>query len=148
MPRSAQPREIYRAPANRFVAEFVGRNNILNGNVTSLARGVASVETPAGTFKVSVPKDRDVEKGDSLSFAISADLVHLSVRKPKADNTVACTLISEEFVGSVMTLFLESADGTEFKAQVQERELASIDLKDTKTLYLSWPTSSAHLLED
>ena len=61
---------------------------------------------------------------------------------------IGIVALSEEFVGSVITLFLESVDGTEFKAQVQERELANIDLKDNKTLYLSWPTASAHLLED
>ena len=142
------PRQIYRSPANRFVAEFVGRNNILSGKVTSLSANAATVETPAGKFKVASSADRQLTKGASLSFAISADLVHLSDKKPKGDNVVPCTLISEEFVGSVMTLFLESADGTEFKAQVQERELVNIDLKDTKTLYLSWPASSAHVLED
>ncbi|NNE21854.1 MAG: ABC transporter ATP-binding protein [Rhizobiales bacterium] len=141
-------REIYRNPANRFVAEFVGRNNILAGNISSIARGVAAVETPAGEFKVHLPPMRQAADGDALSFAISADLVHLADKEPTGDNVVPCTLISEEFVGSVITLFLESADGTEFKAQVQERELANIDLKDTKTLYLSWPTSSAHVLED
>lgn len=141
-------RKIYRNPANRFVAEFVGRNNILAGKVTSLAKSTATVDTPAGKFKVNVPKDRAIDKGEDLSFAISADLVHLTDKKPKGDNVVRCSLISEEFVGSVITLFLESADGTEFKAQVQERELANIDVKDTKTLYLSWPASSAHVLED
>ena len=57
-----------------------------------------------------------------------------------------CSLISEEFVGSVVTLFLESADGQEFKVQVQERHLAEIDLKTNGALFLSWPSSSAHLL--
>ncbi len=141
-------REIYRAPANRFVAEFVGRNNILAGTVTSLSRGIATIDTPTGDFKVNVPKQWTVKMGDPLSFAISADLVHLSDKKPRGDNVVPCMLISEEFVGSVITLFLESADGTEFKAQVQERELASIDLKAAKTLFLSWPAASAHVLED
>ena len=31
------PKDIYRAPANRFVAEFVGRNNIISGAVTKTA---------------------------------------------------------------------------------------------------------------
>ena len=37
----------------------------------------------------------------------------------------------EEFIGSVVTLFLEMPDGSEFKVQVQERELADMDLKHT-----------------
>jgi spermidine/putrescine transport system ATP-binding protein len=34
-----QPKDIYRAPANRFVAEFVGRNNIISGKVKSASKG-------------------------------------------------------------------------------------------------------------
>ena len=39
-------RDIYRTPASRFVAEFVGRNNIFAGTVNA----AGNVETPAGTF--------------------------------------------------------------------------------------------------
>ena len=140
------PKDIYRTPANRFVAEFVGRNNILSGTVKSLRSKVATVETPSGGFKVPVPDGRTVAAGDVVSFSVSADLVHLSAKKPKGDNVVACSLISEEFVGAVVTLFLESADGTEFKAQVQEREVTKIDLKADSAVYLSWATDAAHLL--
>ena len=38
-------RDIYRTPANRFVAEFVGRNNILSGTVN--AAGARSIRRPA-----------------------------------------------------------------------------------------------------
>ena len=53
-------REIYRAPVNRFVAEFVGRNNIFTG----ISQGGGSVETPFGTLTVSGER----AKGMSVSF--------------------------------------------------------------------------------
>jgi len=62
------------------------------------------------------------------------------------DNTVECSLISEEFVGSMVTLFLETPDGTEFKVQLQERELATLDHTQSKQFYLSWQSNNAHLL--
>ncbi|MEM7426885.1 MAG: ABC transporter ATP-binding protein, partial [Pseudomonadota bacterium] len=140
------PKDIYRTPATRFVAEFVGRNNILTGVVKSVRTGVANVEAQSGAFKV--PAGENTKAGAGVSFSVAADYVHVSPKKPKADNVVPCSLISEEFVGSVVTLFLESADGTEFKAQVQERELARIDLKSSDTVYLSWTKDSAHVLGD
>ncbi|MEM7224315.1 MAG: ABC transporter ATP-binding protein [Pseudomonadota bacterium] len=140
------PRDIYRAPANRFVAEFVGRNNILSGKVARLEGDDAVVATPAGDLGVTVAEDRKVAVGENVSFVIAADLVRLSQAPPGDGNAVPVSLISEEFIGSVVTLFLESADGTEFKAQLQERELADIDLKQAKELYLSWPAASGHLL--
>jgi len=46
----ATPREIYDAPANAFVASFVGENNILSGEVMSTAGQMATFRTPSGSF--------------------------------------------------------------------------------------------------
>ena len=55
-------------------------------------------------------------------------------------------MISEEFIGSVVTLFLEAEDGSELKVQLQERELSKMDLKSLTTVYLSWATDQAHYI--
>lgn len=139
-------RDIYRTPTTRFVAEFVGRNNILDGKVTAIDGGIATLDTPLGAFRVPVPAGRLVQVGDPLAFVIAADLVQLTDAQPNADNWVPCQLISEQFVGSIVTLFLEGPDGKEFTAQVQQRELDTIDLKSGRSLYLSWPAGRTHVL--
>jgi spermidine/putrescine transport system ATP-binding protein len=136
-------RDIYREPANRFVAEFVGRNNILSGKVSKIAHGLADVVTASGTFTVEAG---NLSKEDEATFVISADLVQITRKPVKAENSVRCSLISEEFIGSVVTLFLESADGTEFKVQLQERELSTLDHGEGDEFYLNWPAKSTHLL--
>jgi len=101
----------------------------------------------AGRFTVEVPQNAALAAGDTASFAIATDLVHLSAAVPRAENVVACSLISEESIGSMVTLFLETAGGVDFKAQLQERELQGINLRQASTLYLAWPAQSAHLLQ-
>ncbi|MEO0361587.1 MAG: ABC transporter ATP-binding protein [Pseudomonadota bacterium] len=128
------PRDIYRAPANRFVAEFVGRNNIISGVVN--AAGDA-IETPVGTFPVAAPPG-------PATIVVSADLVEVA-REP-SPGSVPCELISEEFVGSIVTLFLEAKDGTEFKVQLQERALGDLDLGAGGVLHLRWRAEDAHVL--
>ncbi len=144
-------KEIYRNPRTKFVAEFVGRNNIISGKVSKASKDMIELDAPSGKFKLKPKKGTAVKKGDAISFSVSADFVHLHSEKPKGanarENIVPVTLISEEFIGSVVTLFLESADGTEFKTQVQERELNKIDLKSSQQLFLSWSASRAHVLE-
>jgi spermidine/putrescine transport system ATP-binding protein len=140
------PKDIYRAPANRFVAEFVGRNNILTGTVAAAGEGAVTVDTPAGAFGVEVP-DGGKTVGQGASFVVSADLVTVTLDPPDAPNQVAATLLTEEFVGSMVTLFLESADGHEFKVQMQERELNQLDLRSGKQVWLSWTAENAHMLE-
>ena len=144
-------KEIYRNPKTQFVAEFVGRNNIISGKVTKVGKEVIHLDAGAGQFKLKPKKGLNLKKHDNVSFAVSADFVHLHATKPNGanarENIVPVTLISEEFIGSVVTLFLESADGTEFKTQVQERELSKIDLKSSQQLYLSWSANRTHILE-
>ncbi len=140
-------REIYRTPKNRFVAEFVGRNNIISGTVTSAHTDTLIVNTACGDFTVSKPDDLVFKQNDPITFSVSADLVTIDVDRPETDNVVQCNLISEEFVGSVVTLFLEAADGTELKVQVQEKELQKINPKADIPYYISWPTLSAHVLD-
>ena len=142
------PRDIYREPANRFVAEFVGRNNIISGTVTKTSAKNITVQSAFGKFQLEARKDRNISKEDNVAFVIAADLVTVTRKKPKADNIVECTLISEEFIGSMVTLFLETADGSEFKVQLQERELEKLHHTNGGTFYLSWQTKSAHLLPE
>lgn len=139
------PKDIYRAPQNKFVAEFVGRNNILSGTVANLTQTSAHIDTTSGTFTVDLD-GQALAVGQEATFVISADLVHLTQTKVEAENTVPCKLISEEFVGSMVTLFLEDASGHEFKVQMQERELSKFDLQPDQDIWLSWEAKSAHLL--
>ena len=70
------PKDIYRSPQNKFVAEFVGRNNILTGIVSDVKKTKAKIETGSGVFSVILEKN-SLKKGEAASFVISADLVHL-----------------------------------------------------------------------
>ena len=141
------PKDIYREPANQFVAEFVGRNNILSGKVASVDGSTARITTGSGDFTVPTNEVGLIE-GNDASFVISADLVHIALGEPEAGNKAYCKLISEEFVGSMVTLFLEDAQGHEFKVQMQERELSKFDLKGGAEIWLSWDTASAHVLNE
>jgi len=140
------PKDIYRAPENRFVAEFVGRNNIISGTVKSTSGKMVTIAGSLGQFKVNLADGHNPVVGDAASFVIAADLVHLSTTKPKAANIIECSLISEEFIGSVVTLFLEAPDGSEFKVQIQERELSDMDLKHMGKVFVSWASDRAHFI--
>ena len=86
------------------------------------------------------------EDGDPVTFVISADLVHLSGAEAALENRIACSVISEEFVGSMVTVFLETADGVEFRVQTSQRILERLDLTGTTTLFASWAPEHVHIL--
>jgi len=137
------PREVYRAPANRFVAEFVGRNNIFEGTITGTADEFAIIEGPAG--RLAVPGS-GAAPGAAVSIAVAADRLQVTQAEPEAVNRIACQLISEEFVGASVMLYLEAPDGAEIKAQLGEAELETLDLTPGAGLWVSWQPGAAHVL--
>src|SRR5262249_7353705 len=100
------PREVYRQPRNRFVAEFVWTNNIFAGQVVGTDGNLVSVATGAGTFTVGADGSRACP-GEAATFVICADRVVTSFEGELRENQVAGRLRGQEFIGSVVTLFLE-----------------------------------------
>ena len=140
------PREVYRNPANRFVAEFVGTNNILTGRVAGLTAERIGIDTHLGRFQAARPDRLSLDDGQPVTFVVSADLVQWSGAEAALENRLACSLISEEFVGSMVTLFLETAEGVEFKVQTSQRVLERLDLSGAKTMFASWSPEHVHIL--
>ena len=139
------PREVYRAPANHFVAEFVGSNNILTGTVVALDESCATVDTAHGKFNVPVPDPAPI-KGDTLELVISADLIAISDSAGEYENMITGELISEEFIGSVITLYLDIGDGTVFRVQKQQHELDALDYASGRKLLASWQAKDTYVL--
>jgi len=139
------PREVYRAPANHFVAEFVGSNNILTGTVVALDGDRATVDTAHGKFNVPVPDPAPI-KGDTLKLVVSADLIAISDSAGEYENVIAGELISEEFIGSVITLYLDIGDGTVFRVQKQQHELDALDYASGRKLFASWQGKDTYVL--
>ena len=138
---------IYRNPATRFVAEFVGANNILTGTVIA-TDGEIEIDTPAGCFNCVESSDHNWSIGDTTSLVISADLIRLSTSAVNDKNEMECRFISEEFVGSIVTVLAETPDGADFRIQLQQRELSELDLTVGSTVYVRWDSHDAHLLRD
>jgi putrescine transport system ATP-binding protein len=84
----ATPRELYEAPASRWVAEFVGDVNLFDGQVASRDAHRLTVATrDAGTLAVAEP--RQPLTRTTVSVAIRPEKVKLSRRGPAADGASA-----------------------------------------------------------
>ncbi|MBT3627085.1 MAG: ABC transporter ATP-binding protein [Rhodospirillaceae bacterium] len=139
------PREVYRAPANHFVAEFVGSNNILSGTVTALEGGQVTVQTAWGSFNAPTPEPAP-KTGDALELVVSADLVAVSDSAGAEGNVLSGELISEEFIGSIITLYIDIGDGIVFRAQKQQHELDALDYSSGRKLFASWRPEHTYVL--
>ena len=143
--QTGTPREVYRNPETRFVAEFVGSNNILSGTVKDDGDTIV-IDSQLGLFSCNKTNKPSPPVGSHASFVISADLINISMHPTGSLNELKCQFISEEFIGSVVTLLTESEHGSEFKIQKQQREISELDIQPGSTLYINWDLAHAHLL--
>jgi spermidine/putrescine transport system ATP-binding protein len=142
------PREVYRAPASRFVAEFIGANNILPGTVQAIEGENLAVATRQGSFTARQPQGVALGSGDRVMLVVSADRVALSNRPPADGNRLSGRIIGEEFVGAIVTIHVDIAEGVAFKIQRQQRDLEALDLDRGSEIHLSWDPADSYLLPE
>ena len=136
-------KEVYRNPANRFVAGFVGTNNIMAGRIERIEGAHAAVATSAGRFTAMLPAGLSAAVGDPVDYVVSADSIGLG---GGGENSLTGSLVSEQFVGSVVTLLFEAGSGVEFRVQKPQREVAGIDIEPGRTMTIAWNAANAYIL--
>lgn len=128
-----RPQEIFRGPRSRFVAEFVGRNNILVGSVKNRVLSTAQGEVPLG-----VPDGK-------AEIVVAADRVTVSRERPEGA-VIRASFLSEEFAGTGIICYFETPDGAEWKAQVSESQLADLQAETGQEFWLSWDPTRVHIM--
>jgi iron(III) transport system ATP-binding protein len=96
----ATPRDIYERPANRFVAGFIGRNNVVDATVARLAEGTVAIRFDDGTELTMNhglhPNVLSVNPGARVGVCIRAE----SLRLTDGDGVFYGVLTDVEFGGS------------------------------------------------
>ncbi|MBW2094226.1 MAG: ABC transporter ATP-binding protein [Deltaproteobacteria bacterium] len=70
------PAELYEAPANLFVADFIGESNFLEGRVVEIEEGRACVEAKQG-LQVWVEKLPDLRPGEKVTVAVRPEKIQI-----------------------------------------------------------------------
>jgi spermidine/putrescine transport system ATP-binding protein len=137
------PKDIYRKPANRFVADFIGNVNIFRGPVESIADGVTTIRTPVGVMTAQT-NGSAARVGDEIDFFVNADQIQVG-SAVEAPNQVSGKLLSYKFVGNMVTLYLELAAGLELKVSIPEPTYDRLNVKIGDMVPTGWQTEAAHV---
>jgi spermidine/putrescine transport system ATP-binding protein len=81
-----QPEEIYERPASKFVADFIGETNFLDGVVKAQNGSVVEIELP-GTGMIYVESHRTFTNGQQVSVAVRPEKLRLDFEM-KEGNTL------------------------------------------------------------
>ncbi|SDE44939.1 ABC transporter ATP-binding protein [Rhodobacter capsulatus] len=92
------PRELYDLPANRYVADFVGRANILPARVRATTGARAEVELADG-LRVEVTAPFAVPPGAAVEVAIRPEALRLALAPEPGVPAIAATVTHMTFFG-------------------------------------------------
>ena len=140
------PQQVFREPASRFVAEFVGSNNILSGQVSRVDDDAVCFNTGIGEVLALPSSHSDIGVGDEADIVVSADRLELSTNPGSQGNEYPCKLVSEEFIGAIVTLLVETDDGTELKIQKQQKDIDESLLESGTRLWASWSKENVYTI--
>jgi iron(III) transport system ATP-binding protein len=96
------PEEVYRKPANRFVAEFVGQVNLIAGTVAGYENNVATVDVGESARALRVRVDQAPEPRSSVTVAVRPEALVVEVASSamhNGSNTLSARVTSVAFLG-------------------------------------------------
>ncbi|MBD8875559.1 ABC transporter ATP-binding protein [Roseibium polysiphoniae] len=136
------PKEIYEAPVNRFVADFVGETNLLDVEIASIDGGTASVVLPGGTpFTCPAATVLDPGRGH-----LSARPERIRITAP-GDAHLDAVVTGHTYLGTDIQLQVRLSDGEVMSVRLQNSETTSVP-EVGQTIGLQLEEGAARLLAD
>jgi ABC-type Fe3+/spermidine/putrescine transport system ATPase subunit len=140
-------REVHENPRTKFVAEFIGNNNLFRGKIQSRSGSIVFIETLGHLVYVKVPPEiRHVPVGKEVWFSVRADLMNTG-EKDNMANRIEGKYVASEFLGSLGTDVFEVAPGQYVHVEQHRHSqdyVYNVDERET----LCWHAESGVLLED
>jgi spermidine/putrescine ABC transporter ATP-binding subunit len=143
----AGPEELYEYPNCRFVADFIGKTNLFEGQVVS-SSGNRTELSVKELGRLEVPGD--AEGGPTAWVAVRPEKVKVSSEQPSDDKVAFQGDITElAYYGETSSVFIEAPDGHRIMANVQNdrRSLDSL-FRVGQRVWCYWSPEDTLLLTD
>jgi len=142
------PHDIYNAPRSMFVAEFVGRTNLFEGQVAAASSQGDRVEvrTPSGLV-IRGRRPREPLTEAKVVACVRPENIELTTSSPAttADNTFHGTLEDAEFLGAVVRYRarLDSGDSVLIEGSA---DAAVKGAPGDRGVFIAWSPESVHFI--
>jgi putrescine transport system ATP-binding protein len=142
----ATPRELYEAPASRWIAEFVGDINLFDGQVAAREAGRVTVSTKdAGSIVVAEPRQPITKT--TVAVAIRPEKVKLSRRGPVADalsahaiNRLEGVVTDVGYLGGLTTYKVKLDSGAVVRSSMANTARLDMDAYSASQRVVAWFT--------
>jgi len=95
------PREIYELPRSRFVADFIGRTNLLEAKVIA-ADGAGHYRLGTALGELHASSADALRSGDAVAVSLRPEDIELMEQRPQGPNVCAATVSAKVFLGDTV----------------------------------------------
>jgi putative spermidine/putrescine transport system ATP-binding protein len=142
-------RDVYATPRDRYVAEFLGGQNVFSGRVDAIWDDLVSFAAPQMQhITVPVASSR-VSKGDTIDVAVRRDDVELirpGVNLAADTSWLSSRVLAVEYQGNFVKVMLDATGTDEFVAYIPERVFFRDPYTIGDVVQATWPSHLARLL--
>ncbi|MDP6767080.1 MAG: ABC transporter ATP-binding protein [Arenicellales bacterium] len=143
------PTQLYEAPQNREVADFIGTMNFFDARVREVRDGKVSIDAgPLGNLTVS-PRTLTFSVGQNSLLAIRPEKIAISTERPKGRNAVAGVVDDAAYLGD-RSYFYVRVKGVEKPVAVSTQNLGQSQIfgeNRQEQIWLSWSDDAIVLLD-
>lgn len=142
----APPREIYEFPKNRFVADFIGKMNLFEGEVQSQSGDELKVEVK-GIGEIALEHSEEVM--GQIGIAVRPEKTKISKSKPTGDKISISGIVDQVgYLGNESHVFITTDDGLPFAtAYRNESRKLSDELAAGEKIWVSWNKADTLVLD-
>ena len=132
--QSGRPAEIYRHPQSKFVADFMGETNFIDGQVASSENGTMRIETALGPFTAKLDPERwRPQSGTRCLLSIRPESWTIRTT-PDAQNSVSGRIAERLYLGEMAQYqFVAGAQ----KLKIFELNPRFVEVSDERQLFAS-----------
>jgi putrescine transport system ATP-binding protein len=143
------PREVYEAPATRFVADFIGAVNLLGARVVERVGDQLRLDSAdCGPLLADCPAGLEI--GGTVTVALRPEKIVLDRTAPEAaHNRVRGTLREAAYLGGLSIYRIELDTGLVLKVSRPNTErVATADFIRDQPVWMEWAPSAATILAE
>jgi spermidine/putrescine ABC transporter ATP-binding subunit len=144
----ATPSELYEHPRNRFVADFIGKVNLIDAKVLGQKGNAISCEAK-GLGKIDVASDKTV--GSNVSIAVRPEKLRISKGKPEGKSVVKLegTVRDVAYYGDTSHVVIEGKDGLNLSVNVQnDTRLGGAGVERGQKVWVQWAPEDSIILTE
>ena len=151
------PAEVYEAPADTFVADFLGENNFFSGKVTEIINEELAKINLEGIGEIIIELDKKVNIGDKVTISLRPEKIRLSKREIKSTknfvNSAAVYVDEYIYSGFQSKYYVHLKNNENLKFKIFMQHAAFFDDNDEKAIwwdedaYITWDAYDGYLVE-